>query len=352
MAEEGLIDKDIVKQAVIHNDPEARKQVEDFHKTAAIGSAVGVALAFPATRKLATKIITHPITEAIGTVTGLYNLATDQGVKKTIDHVKNEEYGKATLSALGDTLDASPIIGAIKGIKTGYKSLQAGKSIKDAIKTTVDNLPITKFKRILSKENRAKHAFVTINPFGYENPFRRGVKWLNSVLADRPVDLNDAVIDINKYTHIFNSTADAMNKNREDAWRIYNGLEQKFGTYIKNADGTYSYNLKEVMKRRPDNEINFSQDANNRHGYDVIGRNHGGLTGRITVDMGNGKQVHYIEDIWDLHPFSRLGDKLSARVGKYAVVPVGEALTMADSAISGLHDVGIVGSSISTPVSK
>ena len=273
-------------------------------------------MAFPATRKLATKIVTHPITEAIGTVTGLYNLATDQGVKKTIDHVKNEEYGKATLSALGDTLDASPIIGVIKGIKTGYKSLQAGKSIKDAIKTTVDNLPITKFKRILSKENRAKHAFVTINPFGYQNPFRRGVKWLDSVLADRPVDLNAAVIDINKDTHLLHSHADVINKNREDAWRIYNGLEQKYNTYVKNADGTYSYNLEEVMKRRPDNEINFRQDANNRHGYDDIGSNHGGLTGRITVDMGNGKQVHYIEDTWDLHPFSRQSDRITTRLLK------------------------------------
>ena len=41
---------------------------------------------------------------------------------------------------------------------------------------------------MFSKANRAKHAFVTINPFGYEKPFKRGFKWLNSVLSDAPVD--------------------------------------------------------------------------------------------------------------------------------------------------------------------
>jgi hypothetical protein len=56
------------------------------------------------------------------------------------------------------------------------------------LSTVADNTPVLKFRRILSKENRAKHAFVTINPFGYEKPFKRGFKWLNSVLSDAPVD--------------------------------------------------------------------------------------------------------------------------------------------------------------------
>jgi len=30
---------------------------------------------------------------------------------------------------------------------------------------------------------------------------------------------------------------------RDDAWRKYLGLPEKYGMYIKNADGTYSYNL-------------------------------------------------------------------------------------------------------------
>lgn len=156
-------------------------------------------MAFPATRKLATKIITHPITEAIGTVTGLHNLATDQGVQKTIDHAKNGEYGKAVLSGLGDVLDASPLLGVVKGAKAGYNALRAGNGIKNAAKTFVDNAPILKFGRMFSKANRAKHAFVTINPFGYEKPFKRGFKWLNSVLSDAPVDPSKFSANISEF---------------------------------------------------------------------------------------------------------------------------------------------------------
>jgi hypothetical protein len=140
--------------------------------------------------KTTRRILTHPITEAVGTVTGLHNLVTDQGVKKTIDHVKNEKYGKAVLSGLGDVLDASPLLGVAKSAKAGYNALRAGNGIKNAAKTFVDNAPILKFGRMFSKANRAKHAFVTINPFGYGKPFKRGFKWLNSVLSDAPVDPN------------------------------------------------------------------------------------------------------------------------------------------------------------------
>lgn len=163
-------------------------------------AAVGAALAFPPTRKLAARILKHPITEAVGTATGFYNLATDQGVQKTIDHAKNGEYGKAVLSGLGDVLDASPLLGVLKGAKAGYNALRAGNGIKNAAKTFVDNAPILKFGRMFSKANRAKHAFVTINPFGYEKPFKRGFKWLNSVLSDAPVDPNTFSANIAEFS--------------------------------------------------------------------------------------------------------------------------------------------------------
>ena len=44
MAEEGLIDKNIVKQAVIHNDPESKKQISRAHKDALKGSIAGVSM--------------------------------------------------------------------------------------------------------------------------------------------------------------------------------------------------------------------------------------------------------------------------------------------------------------------
>ena len=44
LAEEGLIDKDVVKQAVIHNDPESRKQISRAHKDALKGSIAGASM--------------------------------------------------------------------------------------------------------------------------------------------------------------------------------------------------------------------------------------------------------------------------------------------------------------------
>ena len=44
LAEEGLIDKDIVKQAVIHNDQESRKQIARAHKDALKGSIAGASM--------------------------------------------------------------------------------------------------------------------------------------------------------------------------------------------------------------------------------------------------------------------------------------------------------------------
>lgn len=120
--------------------------------------------------------MTHPVVEATGTLTGLYNLATDQGVEKTINHVKNNEYGKATLSALGDIMDISPITGAVKGTVLGANALRQGANLTNAVKTIKDNFPILKFQRIFSRPNRAKHAYATINPFGYDNPIKRGIK--------------------------------------------------------------------------------------------------------------------------------------------------------------------------------
>jgi hypothetical protein len=50
------------------------------------------------------------------------------------------------------------------------------------------------------------------------------------------------------------------------------------------------------MERRPDKYIDFESDTHTL-GYDVIGMNHGGLTGHEIVDMSDGKRVHFIEDI-------------------------------------------------------
>ena len=58
--------------------------------------------------------------------------------------------------------------------------------------------------------------------------------------------------------------------------------------------------------------------------------------------MGDGKTVHYIEDVWDLHPFSRVGDGMSSRIATGLSVPAGESLTIGKDILKGLGNKGII----------
>ena len=86
-----------------------------------IGASAAISVAAPTTLSTAWKVLNHPITQTIGTIDGLRNLFTRNGVKKTYNHFKNEEYGKGTLSLVGDVLDASPLISMGKSVPYIYK---------------------------------------------------------------------------------------------------------------------------------------------------------------------------------------------------------------------------------------
>lgn len=72
------------------------------------------------------QFLNNPVVQGVGTLSGFYNAATEQGVSKTINHFKNNEYWKGVKSALGDTLDISPIFGLGSRLYNGGKSLITG----------------------------------------------------------------------------------------------------------------------------------------------------------------------------------------------------------------------------------
>lgn len=86
------------------------------------------------------KVLNHPITQTIGTIDGFRNLFTGNGVQKTYNHFKNEEYGRGTLSLAGDILDASPLLAIGKGLK--YGKLVGNKlGFNAGIREFIDHLP-------------------------------------------------------------------------------------------------------------------------------------------------------------------------------------------------------------------
>lgn len=96
------------------------------------------------------QFLNNPFVQAIGTIDGLRNLVTENGIQKTYNHFKNGEYGKGTLSLAGDVLDASPLIGVGKAIKSGNEARKIfGNGI--GLDYTMREMPIV---NLFNRDNR------------------------------------------------------------------------------------------------------------------------------------------------------------------------------------------------------
>lgn len=180
-------------------------------------------------------------------------------------------------------------------------------------------------KQILDPKKRAAHAYVNVSPVGYDNIGKRAKSWIGDMLKGEDADIQHPKWSIDELgkSLIDYLGPDVKNAHliagytRDDAWRIYNGLKPKYGMYIKNADGTYSYDLKKINELsdntfRP--EIDYEKGAH----YDYVTGAGGGLTKYENKDIAEQGAKTYgvqtIEDIWDLHPFSRPSDVITKRL--------------------------------------
>ena len=196
----------------------------------------------------------------------------------------------------------------------------------------------TNIAKIASPKYRSLHAYNTINPKGYGNPFVRGKAWLWDMIEDNPVDLKrplfyqKAVAENNgiRPEEGFLGTGDYLplsvtnrgqisDEARLDAWAIHNNLEPQYGTYIKTGDRTYSYNIPKLMEKS-----NGTLQAPNLPKKDKIGGQGmhdfvtgagGGLTDfTLLGEDAHGNALISIGDLWDVNPFKRIGDELSHRL--------------------------------------
>ena len=278
------------------NDATTQEERDKIYKNKSAATLATTALS------LSPYVFTNPALmrtlDVIGTIDGIHNLTTDNGIKKTIRLVNQKDYGKAFLSGVGDTFD---LIGA-----------------GDAIRM---------ISKIRNRAYRGYHAFNTIVPYAYENPLQRGKQFVKSMLLEKkyksPVWKNGS--EENRYlSEAFGRAEWQKAKSRlarEDAFAIYTGQVPKNGMYIKNPNGTYSYNLDKFegqIIKRPEDWLAGK--------YDYLGYTHGGLHDvkhfpitTIVIDPKNSVSTGniYIKDIWDLNPFERQGDALSLRMNKY-----------------------------------
>ena len=267
--------------------------------------------------------VINPVTDAALTLHGA--ITAPKNIKEGINEIKNGSYGRGALD-LGftalDLLGAGELVG-----RTG---------------------------RMLNKAYRAKHAYNTIVPAGYGDQIRRGKEWLRDLWYNPTVDLKNPKwleeaketaqrkmarasseekklmlkgIERSGYTSTgdylaadIKNSGEIADKTRQDAWAIYNGLPQQWGMYIKNADGTYSYDMKKIMEMSGNTwypKTIPSQIHPEEAAYDMATGAGGGLTRFYDVAVGNkGNAIMRLEDTWDLHPFSRTEDLLGKVLSK------------------------------------
>lgn len=262
----------------------------------------------------------HPLLRAgldiYGTGDGIVNLFTGDGVQKTLRLAKEGDTWGALKSGTGDVLN---LLGAGDLIRIG-----------------------SRFNRV----NRTLHAFDAISPAGYDSVGKRTKQWIGDIINDKKVDIDNPswnIDDLGKLTSEYlNRSASSLeaakqisSQARFDAWRIYNGLPQKYGMYIPNGDGTLKYNLDKIMEIDP----KFKPASAGR--VDDITGSGGGLTmddwRTIWQEDNTEWGVRTIEDTWDLHPFSRLEDQISLRLSKKIANPGSRPQIIARKLLSPLN---------------
>lgn len=232
---------------------------------------------------------------------------------------------KAGKPILGAVLNAGEAaIGTTATIKSIESNLRE-KNYADAVKESVLSLamlPGTAMTgRLLNSRYRAEHAYNTIDPRSYKNPVKRGKKFLSSMLESKTYETpnwDDNSEWAGGYVPLeLENRQIIARKGREDALRIYLGLEPKNNYYIKNADGTYSYNLAKIKEDsnetfKPILSAKPNEAPNN---VDYITGAHGGLHSNKIHINDDKSGIQTITDIYDLNPFSRqdllLGRQLS-----------------------------------------
>lgn len=135
------------------------------------------------------KVLNHPITQTIGTIDGFRNLLSGNGVQKTYNHFKNGEYVKGALSLAGDVLDASPLIGVGKAIKSGNEVRKIfGNGV--GLNYTLNEMPIL---NLFNRDNRVGFELAKI-PF-QEPIYRTGYHVTRYAGDEAPYLFPDEYVD-------------------------------------------------------------------------------------------------------------------------------------------------------------
>ena len=188
-------------------------------------------------------------------------------------------------------------------------------------------------RQVLVPSNRAAHVYVNVSPnsyYGHTSEIKGAVK---DMLKGRKADVSKPKWKIKgSYKDDYLPQYDEEVANnigrtfRDAAWKKYLGVSDGSPYYVKNKNGTWSYNLDEIEKLTK-NGIDFGGRLEPTGTSIVSGDFLTSAGGNLSLKVekvnqsagGIGNMKRYVfRDRWDLHPFSRDGGTISKRVG-YAI---------------------------------
>lgn len=186
-------------------------------------------------------------------------------------------------------------------------------------------------RQTLVPSNRAAHVYVNVSPssyYGHTAEIKGAVK---DMLKGRKADVSKPKWKIEgsfKEDYLPQYDEEVANNIgttfRDAAWKKYLGVSDGSPYYVKNKNGTWSYNLDEIDNLTKDG-MKFERWYSPTEKPVVVGdflTSAGGnlslKVDKFTNNLGGVKDLkrYTFKDRWDLHPFSRDNGTISKRVGR------------------------------------
>lgn len=165
-------------------------------------------------------------------------------------------------------------------LKTGKKAFNIGKQIFDPYE-------------------RVGHVMSVLAPVGYDmDNFKNVIPEIKRILEGKSSNFTKS-----DWYNYFIKSGSPVFRNRIEAYKLWGRRNPSSNVYIKNTDGTYSYNLKQLKNNKNllDEEIAKTDVLEQGFGRDRITGN----GGDIGITLKNPNTIH-IEDVWDLQPFQEI----------------------------------------------
>ena len=306
----------------------------------------------------------HPIAAAWGNVLGAVPLAVASypfvtgavvpSVTALGDAAAATTAGKALTSALTPIATATTTklagVPALEWADAGLQSLMAAHGLNTAVKeggvspTTALELsplvpPTIGIGNNLYLPHLREHIYASKAPIGYDGIIKASGRIAEGVLSGRRADIENpfwfnpkSAEALQDYAFVPSSIqggereqylkdfGERALKARADIWRMYNRLPQKYNTFVESEKFPGTYTAPDDIKAlhwvpQPRENIDPGDFVNSVGGN--VGLPEITNLGRGIPEPGYSSKefgVTTLTDLWDLHPFSRPGDRLISRL--------------------------------------